>query len=69
MPIVKEGHYITESARVRFKKWLVEKHLTVNSFAKGCACSRQYIEQILDGKRKITSSVREHFLKGGYELL
>jgi len=69
MPIIKEGHFITEAARLRFKKWLVEKNLTVNKYAKLCGCSRQYIEQILGGKRKITSSVRAHFLKGGYELL
>lgn len=64
-----EGHYITDAARLRFKKWLVINGLTVNKFAKGCDCSRQYLEQILSGKKRITSKVREHFKKGGYELL
>ena len=66
---MKNGNYITEAAKLRFKKWLVVKGLTVNKFAKGCGCSRQYLEQILAGKKKITESVRDHFKKGGYELL
>ena len=69
MPIVKEGYFITKQAHKRFKKWLVDKGLTVNKFAKQCGCSRQYLEQILKGKKKITPSVREHFMAGGYNLL
>lgn len=65
----KEGHYITDAAVLRFKKWLLENHLTVNSFSKKCGCSRQYIEKILKGQRKVTDSVRNHFKSGGYELL
>ena len=55
--MVKNGYFITEEARINFKKWLLEKHLTVNKFAKGCGCSRQYLEQILAGKKKITTSI------------
>lgn len=69
MPIVKEGYFITKQAHTRFKKWLVDKNLTVNKFAKQCGVSRQYLEQVLAGKKKITSSVRATFLKGGYEIL
>lgn len=67
--MLKNGYFITEDARLTFKKWLLENNLTVNKFAKGCDCSRQYIERVLNGKAKITSSVLTHFKKGGYELL
>ena len=65
----KNGNYITEAARLRFKKWLLVNHLTVNSFAKKVGVSRQYLERILSGKVKITSSKREWFIKGGYDLI
>ena len=69
MPIIKEGHFITKAAEVRFRKWLVEKNLTVNKFSKLCGCSRQYLEQVLAGKKKITHNVRLRFEKGGYTYL
>lgn len=65
----KDGYFITKQAHTRFKKWLVDKNLTVNKFAKGCGCSRQYIERVLKGDAKITPSVIEHFKKGGYDCL
>jgi len=67
--MIKECYFITEQARVRFKKWLVDQNLTVNRFAQGCGCSRQYIERVLKGKSKITPSVLGHFKKGGYNYL
>lgn len=69
MPIRKEGYYITKQAKLRFKKWLIDKNLTVNSFAKQCGVSRQYIEQILAGQKKITNAVLDRFEKGGYTYL
>ena len=66
MPIKKEGYFITKQAHTRFKKWLVDKNLTVNRFAKQCGCSRQYLEQILAGKKKITAAVHKRFETGGY---
>ena len=69
MPIVKNGYFITEQAHTRFKKWLVDKKLTVNRFAKQCGCSRQYLEQVLAGKKKITTAVIDRFEKGGYTYL
>lgn len=69
MPLVKEGYFVTKQANIRFKKWLVEKHLTVNSFAKRCGVSRQYIEQILAGGKKVTEKVRFTFQYGGYPYL
>ena len=67
--MIKPGYFITKQAHTRFKKWLIDKNLTVSSFAQGCGCSRQYIERVLKGKAKITSSVQEHFKKGGYNYL
>ena len=64
-----ESYFITEEARLRFKKWLIDQKLTVNKFAPLCGCSRQYLEQILGGKKRITAKVREHFRKGGYPYL
>lgn len=69
MPIVREGYFITKRALTRFKKWLMDKSLTVNSFAKQCGCSRQYIEQVLKGDKKITKAVRSRFKQGGYNYL
>lgn len=67
--MVKPGYFITEAALLRFKKWLLNKKLTVNKFSKKTGCSRQYIERVLNGKAKITINVREHFKKGGYDCL
>lgn len=67
--MIKDGYFITESARTRFKIWLFKNKTTVNRFSKGCGCSRQFIERVLAGKAKITATVKEHFKKGGYDLL
>ena len=67
--MIKEGYFITEEARLRFKTWLLENHLTVNKFAPLCGCSRQYIERVLKGDAKITTSVLAKFKKGGYTYL
>ena len=69
MPIVREGYSITKQALTRFKKWLIDKNLTVNRFAQQCGVSRQYIEQILAGQKKITEKVRYTFQVGGYPYL
>ena len=69
MPIIKAGYFITKQASTRFKKWLVDKNLSVSGFARQCGVSRQYIEQIVKGQRKITDSVRDTFEKGGYNYL
>ena len=69
MPLVKEGYFITKQAHIRFKKWLIDKNLTVNRFAQQCGVSRQYIEQILAGQKKITEKVRYTFQVGGYPYL
>lgn len=69
MPLVKEGYFITKQANTRFKKWLIDKNLTVNRFAQQCGVSRQYIEQILAGQKKITEKVRFTFQTGGYPYL
>lgn len=65
----KDTYFITESARIRFKKWLVDKNLTVNKFAPMCGCSRQYLEQILAAKKRVTARVRQLFRNGGYPYL
>lgn len=69
MSHIKDGNYITPAADLRFRKWLLTQKLTVNSFSKKCGVSRQYIERVLAGRVKITPSVRQWFLNGGYELL
>lgn len=65
----KDGHYITPAAAKRFKRWLFNNEISLNQFAKRAGCSRQYLTKALDGQIKITNTVREWFLKGGYELL
>ena len=69
MATTKEGYFITKEAKRNFRIWLIDKNLTVNKFAKNCGVSRQYIESVLNGKIKITSTVLAHFRKGGYECL
>ena len=69
MSETKTSHYITAQAKRRFNIWLLDNNLTVNSFAKKVGVSRQYIQSALNGKISITSTVREWFKKGGYELL
>lgn len=64
-----KSYKITESARKRFKVWLVKNNITLVEFAKKCEVSRNYIYKILNGQRNITKSVLETFRKGGYELL
>lgn len=63
------GHYITEAAAKRFRLWLFKNNMSLNQFAKKAGCSRQYLTRALKGQIKITQTVREWFLKGGYELL
>lgn len=69
MPIRKESHYITDAARKRFKLWLFKNDLSFNQFAKRCGVSRQLLDRVIKGNRPVTHTIREHFKKGGYELL
>ena len=64
----KPGHYITPAAKLRFQTWLLKNKLSMTQFAKQAGCSRQYLTKVLDGERSVTTSVREWFKKGGYEL-
>ena len=66
--MVKEGIYITDASRKRFKRFLADQEISMTTFAKRCGVSRQYIGFVIHGKRKITSTVREWFKKGGYDL-
>ncbi len=65
----KESYFITPTAQRRFKVWLIDNNLNINSFAKKIGVSRQYIERVIKGQISITPKVREWFKKGGYELL
>lgn len=69
MPIKKDGYYISEQARYRFKLWLFNNNLSISKFAKKCGVSHQYINAIINGKIKITDTVIATFKKGGYELI
>lgn len=65
----KSGYYVTPSARLRFRKWLVEQDLTFASFCKKAGGTRQYMDRIIKGKVKVTPETKKWFIAGGYELL
>ena len=69
MPKIKDGYYITEEGKRRFKIWLLDNDLSLPQFAAKAGCSRQYLQRVIDGKVKVTENVRERFLKGGYEII
>lgn len=66
-----KGNYyiITESGRIRFKKWLIDKNMSMSEFARSVGVSKNYISHIILGKTHITPKVRELFKKGGYEII
>ena len=63
------SYLISEEAIKRFKVWLVQNDMTVNSFAKKCGCKRQYLQRVLYGKINVTPHIIEVFKKGGYDLI
>lgn len=65
---IKEGYFIENEQRIKFKIWLTINNLSLNQFSKNCGCSRQYLSQVLSGKKKVTQIAIEHFKKGGYDL-
>ncbi len=70
MPIKYTCTYIiTEPAKKRFKRWLVDNDLTIASFSRKCGVSRQYISSVLNGKVHITPTVIATFKSGGYDLI
>lgn len=64
-----EGYFITEQAKERFRKYLFDERISFAEFARRTGVSRQYLDSIIKGKKRITKSAIEHFRKGGYELL
>lgn len=69
MANVKEGYYVTQAARIRFRKWLVEKEMTFAQFCKKSGGCRQYMDRIIKGDVKLTKTNRVWFEKGGYDML
>lgn len=69
MPKIIDSYYITDEARKKFRIWLVENDLTFTEFAKRCGASRQNLDLVVKGKRKITPTMKEWFKKGGYDQL
>ena len=63
------SYEITQKAKIRFKKWLVEQETSMNQFAKKCGVSHQYISSVINGKINVTESVIETFKKGGYDFI
>lgn len=52
----------------RFKVWLARNNTTQAEFARRCGVSRQYLCQILKGKRHVTKKVAEMFKNSGYTI-
>lgn len=65
----KNYYIMTESARTRFKIWLVKNKMTMEEFSGKIGVSKQYVSKIINGKSHITGKVIEKFRKGGYELI
>lgn len=69
MSNIKPHYYVTDQAAKRFKKWLIDKNMSLNEFSKKAGCSRQYLSKILKGQLSVTKTAREWFAKGGYDAL
>lgn len=69
MANIKEGYYVTQEARIRFKKWLIDEGINFSQFCKRSGGCRQYMDKIIKGEVKITKQNREWFKRGGYDLL
>lgn len=65
----KDSYYITEEAKERFRKYLFDERISFNAFCKRAGACRQQLERAYKGQIPITSTIREHFRKGGYDLL
>jgi len=63
-----DAYFLTEEQVMDFRVWLTRNNLNMSKFAKLCGVSRQYIKQILDGKFRVTHSVKETFARGGYSI-
>lgn len=64
-----DKYYITDKARERFRKYLFDERISFSEFARRCGVCRQYLDRVYKGKVPVTARVREHFKKGGYDLL
>lgn len=69
MANIKDGYYVTQAARIRFRKWLIDQDLNFAQFCKKAGGCRQYMERIIKGEVKVTKTNREWFIKGGYDML
>lgn len=58
--------YFDEKEKVKFRKWLLEKNLTMQKFANKIGVSVSYISFIASGKKAYTEKARKLFKKGGY---
>ena len=65
----KTYYIITERGRNRFKKWLIDKNMSMSEFARKIGVSRSYVSKVILGQEHITAKVRELFKKGGYDLI
>lgn len=64
-----KGYLMTERGCTRFKKWLVANNMSMSKFAREIGVSKQYVNDIVLGKRHVTPRIRELFEKGGYTLI
>ena len=65
----KNYYVITNTAKKRFKVWLVQNGITLRQFANKCNVSAAYISKVINGKSHITPKCLEIFQRGGYKLL
>lgn len=63
------NYRIKSAGNIRFRKWLLDKGITLTEFSKKVGVSHQYISKVLNGKTNVTDKVREIFSRGGYKLI
>ena len=59
---------ITQNERKRFKKWLIDKDMSMREFARQNNISVVYISNLMNGKEHLTDKAKLIFLQAGFNL-
>lgn len=66
---IRVRYYFTNGEKKRFKKWLVDKEMTLIKAADQMGISVSLLVSILNGNRAITMSTLEKFKEIGFEII
>ena len=66
--IIKTYLYFDEDERKRFKKWLIDKNLSLGIVADKLEVSSSYLWLVINGQREVTKKLKESLEALGYEM-